>query len=324
MNNHRNDHPKNKPEPPSQSKNTIHQQPTGKKCEQKIDNRNIKNSDGMSSGVWHAKRVFVFAKQHFKNRKIIIMEENEFIFNEETSPEDERDWVAESIYPSDLKVPKTLDLRQRMPSVRNQGSRGTCAAHTASMIKAYQENVDIGINEHMSPEFIYFFREKKPDSGMYGRNVMKILKEKGTVPEYRFPYQSSDPEEIPSEILVQAQNFRIKSYALVKTIEGVKKALFVNGPCYVSFPVYKNRPEFWRAEKGEKRSGGHAVTLVGYNKEGFIVRNSWGSRWNGDGHVIYPYKDWGMHREIWTLIDEKSDQIKTPTRLEKILMKLCK
>lgn len=56
----------------------------------------------------------------------------------------------------------------------------------------------------------------------------------------------------------------------------------------------------------DKRKGGHAVTVVGYNKKGFILRNSWGSNWGDNGYVIFPYSDFGMQWEIWTTIDANS------------------
>ena len=105
-----------------------------------------------------------------------------FIFPEKKSPEDDRDWIAESILPVSRNVkagsrettslPEVLDHRPYLPLPRNQGRRGTCAAFTASAIKEYQEFKDYGYAGNMSPEYIYYFRETKPDEGMYGRNVM--------------------------------------------------------------------------------------------------------------------------------------------------------
>lgn len=46
------------------------------------------------------------------------------------------------------------------------------------------------------------------------------------------------------------------------------------------------------------------MTVVGYDKKGFIIRNSWGKYWEGDGHCMYPYEDWGVHYEVWTTVDE--------------------
>lgn len=51
------------------------------------------------------------------------------------------------------------------------------------------------------------------------------------------------------------------------------------------------------------------MCLVGWTEEGFIVRNSWGVEWGIDGgYTIFPFKDWGMHGECWTLIDDESSK----------------
>jgi len=61
-------------------------------------------------------------------------------------------------------------------------------------------------------------------------------------------------------------------------------------------------------DHSEVRAQGHALCVVGYDQKGFILRNSWGSSWNGDGHVIFPYSDWDLHWECWVPIDGKTIQ----------------
>ena len=41
-----------------------------------------------------------------------------------------------------------------------------------------------------------------------------------------------------------------------------------------------------------KKSGGHAFALVGYNERGFIIQNSWGTRWGASGFATLAYEDW--------------------------------
>jgi hypothetical protein len=53
--------------------------------------------------------------------------------------------------------------------------------------------------------------------------------------------------------------------------------------------------------------GGHAVVVIGYNKEGFILMNSWGATWNGDGTIVFPYDEWESHWECWVSVDEKTE-----------------
>jgi Papain family cysteine protease len=233
------------------------------------------------------------------------------------SPEDSRDWIFEGLargsgYNNEL--PPRFDLRKHMRPSRDQGIRGTCAAFTACAITEIHKNIGEGIDEWMSPEFIYYHRDNKPASGMYGRNVFQIMKKIGSVPEKHFPYQKSDVRvRNPSGALyICAQNYRIMSYARVKTVDGLRRALFELGPAYLLLPLYKTRPCFWR-DDGTICSGGHSTTVVGYNETGFILKNSWGPKWNGDGTVIFPYDEWDVLWECWISINDH-DKVVTRRR----------
>jgi hypothetical protein len=49
------------------------------------------------------------------------------------------------------------------------------------------------------------------------------------------------------------------------------------------------------------RSGGHAFALVGFNRDGFVVQNSWGRSWGADGFAVLSYADWLAHAmDAWT------------------------
>jgi C1A family cysteine protease len=230
------------------------------------------------------------------------------------SPPDDRDWKFEGRLVTavdNLKLPSEF-LCPHLRNVKDQGSRGTCVAMTLSCMKEVQETTELPelIDDLMSPNSLYFYR--KPEEGMYCRNAMKILKDKGMCLERTFPYTMHDePGKIPEEAVEEASKYVIKSYAQVETIEGAKKALVEFGPLLIAFPYYNNgRPEFWVPPSVDaKIDGGHAVSVVGWNKKGFILRNSWGEDWNGDGHVIYPYSNWGLHWELWSSIDENKNYI---------------
>lgn len=225
------------------------------------------------------------------------------------SPHDPRDWVAEAIlgsaYRSNAQVPKTLDLRPQLPKVRNQGSRGTCAAFTGALVKSWQEREDCGFTGWMSPEFVYHHRSNKPGEGMYARDVMDILKNHGCATEDKCPYQSKEsPDKFPDDVLEQAKDYRIAAYARATTIEGVKQALVDSGPCLITFPVYNYTKRFWMPSSPTQRMiGGHAVTLVGYTEKGFLVQNSWGTSWGDKGYTLYGYEDFGRHWDIFASVD---------------------
>jgi hypothetical protein len=46
--------------------------------------------------------------------------------------------------------------------------------------------------------------------------------------------------------------------------------------------------------------GGHAIAIVGYTPEGFIIQNSWGTGWGAGGFALLPYEDFLMHAtDVW-------------------------
>ena len=234
-----------------------------------------------------------------------------FICNIIESPPDERDFIFSS---ENMEIPEVLDYRPDLHPVRNQGSQGTCYAQSAACAKEWQEKKDYGFNEYFSPQFFYDNRSNKyddktnNDAGMFGRDVMKLLKNVGICREQVYPYGSiKHRENIPLEIYKEAECHTIKSYARINDLDNLKKSLFKNGPCLIAFPTFNYTSEFWRERPGDSRKGGHAVTVVGYNKDGFIIRNSWGKSWADNGYTIYPYSQWGSHWEIWTTIDKESD-----------------
>ena len=46
--------------------------------------------------------------------------------------------------------------------------------------------------------------------------------------------------------------------------------------------------------------GGHAVAIVGYTPQGFVIQNSWGSGWGNKGFALLPYEDYLLHAtDVW-------------------------
>jgi len=174
-------------------------------------------------------------------------------------------------------------------------------------MKEWQEYYDQGYNEHFSPQFVYNQRDSEGE-GMYSRDVMRILSNIGICREYDYVYgRIEPPEAIPEYLFEYSEGTRIEGYAQVQTIEGLKNALHRNGPCFIAFPVYNYGPRMWMPSVGEEFQGGHAMTVVGYAKDGFIIRNSWGKDWADEGYTIYPYSDWGSHWELWTTVDQNTN-----------------
>jgi len=241
------------------------------------------------------------------------------------SPFDVRDWkYHEKTMPLLAKArefPLQFSWIPYLPSVRDQGNEGTCAAFSGATLKEaheHKENTKLDKNVCMSPRFIYTYRENAPNEGMYLRDLMKILQKQGTCFEATLPYSAGSPlkpENVPTNAVDEGANFKVAHYAQVYSILDLKQALIEQGPCIAAFPVYNNGSQFWKPQSPtDSLKGGHAVTIVGYDdeKQGFHIRNSWGDDWAEDGYTWYPYIDFGMHWEIWSAIDDASLPIQPP------------
>ena len=245
------------------------------------------------------------------NYDLDICNYSSIILNFTPSPFDSRDWFIAS---NRQDLPQELDLREELLPIRNQGHQGTCYAQSIACAKEWQEKKNIGFKDYFSPQFIYNQRFNKYDEnqendyGMFGRDVMKLILTVGICPEKAYPYGIIEHKDnIPPEIFKQALNYKIKSYARINSIESLKISLSKNGPCLIGFPIFNLGMEMWKKKKESDASlGGHAMTVVGYTLDSFIIRNSWGKYWGDNGYCYYKFSDWGSHWEIWTIVDDLS------------------
>ncbi len=63
------------------------------------------------------------------------------------------------------------------------------------------------------------------------------------------------------------------------------------------------RGEFQRVPVFSEGYGGHAVTIVGYDAAGFIVKNSWGERWGTGGYARVSFDYHALYASEAVLID---------------------
>lgn len=180
---------------------------------------------------------------------------------------------TEQIFSTSQKVPETFSYK--LPKVLNQYDRPICVPCSISAFLNWDINIRTGDNEKDNKiNLDKIYEHKTTDTqGMTFKDALNYL------------YKSK----------------QIKMYALIKSPEALKTAILLNGPCVAALPVYNsNRYNFWT---GETLEGYHAIALVGWNKDGFILRNSWGQSFGDKGYTIVPYDQFNKFYEIWTLIN---------------------
>lgn len=233
---------------------------------------------------------------------------------------DERDLLSGSLIAGAIDLPATLDNRAICSPVRNQGSRGTCVAHATLGVK------EIFDKANLSEEYL-FKRIKEIDAqdygydgyGAYMRSGAKAIERWGACTEDSLPYDGSQPEsywqqvQTTDDMDVEAQLFKAKAYASVPVrIDDIKRAVLNHKAVLGGFMLH----ESYRQAKtnggylplpkiGEKKIGGHAMTVVGWTSDHFILKNSWGTSWGDSGYLYCPFSfiRSGHAYSFWSLVD---------------------
>lgn len=102
------------------------------------------------------------------------------------------------------------------------------------------------------------------------------------------------------QLLLSKTKYPFKRYAIVGSEIAAKNAILSNGVLMIALPVKSMNNDFWN---GNDELGGHAVSLVGWNNDGFILKNSWGTSYGNLGYYNFPYSDFDKIIESWILID---------------------
>lgn len=234
---------------------------------------------------------------------------------------DERDYIAESILPTEIVLPKKVDLRKYLPPVFNQGKQGSCSACAAGAQKEIAERLDYGFRGRMAYQYIYNLRKNSSSEGMAPRDTMSILIKYGCVEDFEFPYGTKEKPSI--RLIEKGQQHTNKSYAEVHTLLGAKKALYQAqqrkaSAIYIACMVFNYGPRFWVKREGEELIGGHAVVIVGYNDDTkeFLLRNSWGKSWCDDGYTVMSYSDFETIPVVkYTILDDDSPKLKIKDKI---------
>ena len=186
-----------------------------------------------------------------------------------------------------LEVPKSYSYVDFLPKVLNQGQRPICVPCSISAHLNWNKNVDFDGNNKRDNGInllaIYNSKTTPGDNGMTFKDALSFLRHNG----------------VDSELGL----IKIEKYAMVGEELPIKQSLLLNGPLVGALPVYNEGKYFWRNDNGERFRGGHAISIVGYDADGLIIRNSWGTSFGDKGYTHINWNEFKKFYEIWTIID---------------------
>ena len=186
--------------------------------------------------------------------------------------------------PESLSIPYEYDYREFMSEVLDQGSQPICVPCSLSTWINWRINMKDGKKDDHNVDIRDIFKSGNgSQNGMTFKEGLRYLRKYG--------------------VGTDSGVFTIGEYAMVKNIISLKNAILLNGPCVAGLPVYDDTgyERFWDDSRGSFK-GGHAISVVGWTGEGFIIRNSWGKHYGDGGYTILPYSDFSKIFEAWTIV----------------------
>lgn len=236
-------------------------------------------------------------------------------------------WVRDKIDKRDYKyIPTTksqqdiVDLREYCSSIEDQGNLGSCTGNAiAGAIELLNKRK--GKQNDISRLFIYYYERLmintvNYDSGAYIRDGIKSCYYNGASLESLWPYDVRKFRSKPnSQAIDDGKRRKVTLYERVNDHAGCLDAINNGYPVVIGFDVYSSFTSIQVSRTGmmpypdtkkERLLGGHAVLLVGYNKQQsrYIVRNSWGPYWGDRGYFYMPFQviqNRNMSSDFWII-----------------------
>lgn len=215
------------------------------------------------------------------------------------SPDDSRDYTVAKVGLTANVFPEEYRTEGNV-KILNQGSIGSCVAHAIATAMAYRELKSGKPTYHnYSRGFIYGNRRDTDYSkeGMITRQALRQVNHDGDCLYSTFPWNEK-LDSVKSRIAKnkdkyfnEAANYKIKSYFRCYTDEDIKATIMTQGAAILGMPLYEGFGKNVQLPKlGDKTTGGHVMCCVGWNKDGWIVQNSWSSIWGDKGYCYVPYE----------------------------------
>jgi hypothetical protein len=187
----------------------------------------------------------------------------------------------------------TVDWRDKMNPVKNQGRCGSCWAFSAVAAIEATHSVTKGSRLDLSEQELVdcsgAYGNMGCNGGLKDQAFRYVIAKKGLAAQKDYPYTAADGTCKTSGF---QRIGKISSYVTVtpRDPEALKAALNIQ-PVAVSV-----KADTWKSyssgiinDNSCGTATNHAVIAVGYNTEGsvphYVVRNSWGPAWGESGHV---------------------------------------
>ena len=218
-----------------------------------------------------------------------------------------------------IDPPERADLRADWYTVRDQGKTGSCVGWALADSVMWRQLVAaerLGPEQRLSPRFMWMAAKEmrakltevkgepawRPstflEQGMTDvKSALDVARLYGAALEDELPFDDGLFEGPIEQFYDSAAQRRITHYYRLDPDEDVSATWFLhwrrwidqNGPVLVVVTVdraFIDGPDVLDEYDAASASFNHAAALVGYSRNGFLVRCSWGEDWGQDGYAL--------------------------------------
>ena len=199
-------------------------------------------------------------------------------------------------------LPASVDLTPYAMPVGDQGQVGSCAAWATDYTAlGYWENKQGMSPVALEPMYTYSQVTGGHDNGSSIEGNLQIDQSQGVDNQADYTQGNFDYWDQPTAAeKAHAVNWKLTSYADLSiqpsgssavTKQSIESALAAGNPVVIGIPVYSNFESIGTANQGYYAGasgsllGYHAITALGYNANGLVIENSWGTGWGNHGYA---------------------------------------
>lgn len=250
---------------------------------------------------------------------------------------DIRDWYYQ---PTLSILPDQIVNCERVPLILDQGEEGACTGFALAAVVNFhlaQKGIPFSrtAKNEVSPRMLYELARKYDEwpgeqyEGSSARGTIKGWVAHGVCQRSLWKDTMHGVNHFSFDIGNESKKIPGGAYYRIqhKNIRDIHAALFESGIIYATLMVHDGwddpgyqkrkkerntyscfdhvRKKTWKLPvivRDGRATSGHAIALVGYTDQGFIVQNSWGTGWGEKGFALLPYEDWIMHAtDAWVV-----------------------
>ncbi len=150
-----------------------------------------------------------------------------------------------------------------------------------------------------------------------GPDPGKMLTAQGVAPEELWPNDANAPSASAEELARQAEKYRLPAEVYSVDLKDLRKVLSAGYPVHIGMNTGEAFQKIGRdgvldaAEQPSGDHGRHAMLVVGYIGNYFIIKNSWGEGWGDKGYFYVPKKVLAdAEAELVAIVPTKGDKPK--------------